>query len=103
MDLQYVLDAYSCAMYVSYIAKSQCGISNLLYDVCNQARKCGLDIRGQVKEIGNCFLNNVEVAIQEAIFYILQIPLRMASRCVIFNNTSPLDKRVILNQEFIGL
>ena len=40
MDIQFVLDVYACAMYiVSYISKAQKGMSELLRQACDEARK----------------------------------------------------------------
>jgi len=101
MDIQYVLDAYSCAVYiVSYIAKSQRGMSNLLFHAAKEAREGNSDIRDQVKFIGNKFLNNVEVSAQEAVFTLLQMPLHKASRDVIFVNTSSPEKRTVMLKDF---
>ena len=50
MDIQFVVDVYACAMYiVSYISKAQ---------------------------VGNKFLNNVEISAQEAAYIVLQLPMR---------------------------
>ncbi|WAR21609.1 hypothetical protein MAR_015583 [Mya arenaria] len=55
-DIQFVTDAYACAMYiVSYISKGQRGMSDLLRRACEDAKKGGSDIRSQVREIGNKF------------------------------------------------
>ena len=97
MDIQYVLDAFSCAMYiVSYIAKSQRGMSNLLYNACKEAKRGNLDLKKQVYMIGNKFLNHVEVSAQEAVYYILQQQLYKASRDVVFVNTAPQEERVVM-------
>ncbi|XP_061173328.1 uncharacterized protein LOC133182501 [Saccostrea echinata] len=97
IDIQYVLDPYACAMYiVSYISKSQRGMSDLLSRAAKEAREGNLDIKRQVRHIGNQFLNSVEVGAQEAAYLVLQMPLTKASRDVIFINTSPTDERVIL-------
>ena len=61
IDIQFVLDPYACAMYiVSYISKSQRGMSDLLNRAAKEAREGNLDIR-QVRHIENHFLNSVEV------------------------------------------
>ncbi|XP_062609477.1 uncharacterized protein LOC134271261, partial [Saccostrea cucullata] len=97
IDIQYVLDPYACAMYiVSYISKSQRGMSDLLSRAAKEARDGNLDIKRQVRHIGNQFLNSVEVGAQEAAYLVLQMPLTKASRDVMFINTSPVDDRVIL-------
>ena len=80
MDIQIVLDPYSCAMYiVTYISKSQRGMSNLLYPAAKEAREDNLEIRKQVKSIGHKFLTHVEVSAKEAVYFILQLPLKHSS------------------------
>lgn len=66
MDIQFVLNVYACAMYiVSYISKAHKGISKLLQRACDEARKGNSNIKQQVRDIGNRFLNNVEISAQE--------------------------------------
>ncbi|KAK3105661.1 hypothetical protein FSP39_002926 [Pinctada imbricata] len=97
IDLQFVLDPYACAMYiVSYISKSQRGMSALMDRACKEARQGNMDIKKQVRHIGNHFLNSVEVSAQEASYLVLQMPLTKGSRDVIFINTSPPHERVVL-------
>ncbi|XP_056001840.1 uncharacterized protein LOC130048804 [Ostrea edulis] len=97
MDIQFILDAYACATYiVSYISKGQRGMSNLLRHACEEARQNDSDIRQQVRRIGNKFLSHVEIGAQEAVYLVLQIPLRHSSRSVTFINTAPIDERVVL-------
>ena len=81
---------------VSYISKSQGGTSDLLNRAAKEAREGNLDIKRQVRHIGNHFLNSVEVGAQEAAYLVLQMPLTKASRDVAFINTSSIDERVIL-------
>ena len=96
-DIQYVLDAYACAMYiVAYISKAQRGMSLLLDQACREARETSSDIRKQVRHIGNKFLSCVEISAQEAAYLLLQIPLTKATRQVQFINTSPADERTFL-------
>ena len=81
MDIQYVLDVYACAVYiVNYISKGQKGISGLLREACSEARKGNLSIRQQVRDIGSKFVNIVEISAQEAVYIVLQLPMRKASR-----------------------
>ncbi|XP_033725386.1 uncharacterized protein LOC117315346 [Pecten maximus] len=97
LDIQFVLDPYACATYiVSYISKSQRGISALLDKASQEAAEGNMDLKRQVRHIGNKFLNFVEVSAQEASYLILQMPLTQASRDVVFINTSPPDDRVFL-------
>ncbi|MCG8077484.1 MAG: hypothetical protein JAY75_14765, partial [Candidatus Thiodiazotropha taylori] len=45
-------------------------------------------------------LTHVEVSAQEAVYFILQLPMKCASRDVIFINTSPEKERVIMLKSF---
>jgi DNA replication protein DnaC len=71
-------------------------MSDLLNRASKEAREGNLDIKRQVRHIGNHFLNSVEVGAQEAAYLVLQMPLTKASRDVVFINTSPSDDRVVL-------
>ena len=96
-DLQFVLDPYACAVYiVSYISKAQRGMSILMDEACNEARQGNIELRQQVRHIGNKFLNSVEVSAQEACYLLLQLPLAKATREVAFINTSPPTDRTFL-------
>ncbi|KAL9970346.1 hypothetical protein ACROYT_G022703 [Oculina patagonica] len=97
MDVQFILDIYSCVMYVvSYISKAQRGMSELLRKACEEAREGNLGIKQQVRDIGNKFLNSVEISAQEAVYIVLQLPMRRSSREVVFINTALPDERVHL-------
>ena len=89
MDIQYMLDAYACAMYiVSYISKAQKGMSELLREAVAEAKEGSTNIKQQVRDIRNKFLNSVEICAQEAVYIVLQLAMRKASRSAIFVNTS---------------
>lgn len=80
MDIQYIVDPYSCAAYVvSYMSKGQRGMSVLLQQACKAAQNNGSDIQQQVRKVGNVFLSHVELGAQEAAYILLQMPLRKAS------------------------
>ena len=97
MDVQFVLDVYACAMYiVSYISKAQKGMSELLHKACAEAKEGNSNVKQQVRDIGNKFLNSVEISAQEVVYIILQLPMKKSSREVVFINTSPPDERVRL-------
>ena len=40
-------------------------------------------------------MSNVEISAQEAVYIVLQLPMRKASRQVILINTSPPEERVV--------
>ena len=97
MDIQFVLDVYACAMYiVSYISKAQKGMSQLLQRACDEAREGNSSIKQRVRDIGNKFLNSVEICAQEVVYIVLQLPMRKSSREVIFIPTAPSEERVQL-------
>ena len=97
LDIQFVLDPYACAMYiVSYISKSQRGMSSMLENAAREASEGNMDLKRQVRHIGNKFLNFVEVSAQEACYLVLQMPLTRSSRNVEFVNTSEKNQRVYL-------
>ena len=53
-DIQFILDAYACAMYiVSYINKSANGMSRLMSEACKEARKGNKSLKESVRHIGN--------------------------------------------------
>lgn len=97
MDIQYVLDPYSCATYIlSYITKGQRGMSRLLEKAAEEANAGNKDITNKVRHIGNKFLNAVEISAQEAVYLVLQMPMRRSTRECQFINTSHPDERTFL-------
>ena len=104
MGIQFILDVYACAMYiVSYISKAQKGMSELVRKAVAEAKDGNTNIKQQVRDIGDKFLNSVEISAQEAVYVVLQLPMRKASRSVIFINTSPLAGRVELLKPLMKL
>ena len=96
-DVQYVLDAYACAMYiVSYINKTAKGMSRLMAEACDEARKGNKTLKESVKHIGNKFLNAVEISAQEAAYLILQLNMSRKSRKCEFVSTAPHSERTFL-------
>ena len=70
-------------------------MSELLRTACEEARRGNSSIKQQVRDIGNKFLNNVEISAQEAVYIALQLPMRKSCQAV-FINTSPPEDRVQL-------
>ncbi|KAK3099796.1 hypothetical protein FSP39_009735 [Pinctada imbricata] len=97
IDIQFVLDVYACATYVaSYVTKSQRGMSELLRQASKEVQSGNLNLKEQIRTVGNKFLNAVEISAQEAAYICLQLPMKRASRKVVFVNTSPPSARVSL-------
>lgn len=60
MDLQYVVDPYSCVVYIiSYLKKSEQTMSHILDQVSKEVAQ--EDVRSQLKKIGSAFLTHREV------------------------------------------
>ena len=71
-------------------------LSSLLRKAVAEVKEGNTNIKQQVCDIGNKFLNSVEISAQEAVYVVLQLPMRKASQSVIFINTSPPAERVKL-------
>lgn len=71
-------------------------MSELLQNVCAEAEEVHSNVKQQVRDIGNKFLNSVEISAQEAVYIILQLLMRKSSPDIIFINTPPPAERVQL-------
>ena len=86
MDIQYVLDAYACVMYVaSYVMKTEKAMGALLRTE---------ELKKQLRKVGSVFLNHREVSAQEAAYRILSLPVKKLSREVVFINTNDKKERI---------
>ncbi|CAF1551328.1 unnamed protein product [Adineta steineri] len=95
MDIQYILDPYTCLKYcVEYINKSENGISKLLREVLNELKKGNHTVTERLRVIANKFLNSSEISAQEAVYHILSIPLSVSSRSTVFINTNRPENRI---------
>ena len=93
MDIQYVLNAYACVMYVaSYIMKTEKAMGELLKRVAAEARTDELKV--QMRKVGSAFLTHREVSAQEAAYRILSLPMKQLSRSVVFVDTNPKRDRI---------
>ncbi|GBL97742.1 hypothetical protein AVEN_20311-1 [Araneus ventricosus] len=87
MDLQFITDMYACATYVlNYLNKSNSGMSKLLREAASEIRQGNRSIKDQLRMLGNTFLNASEFSAQEAVYYILALPLSNRSRQCTFIN-----------------
>lgn len=94
MDIQYVTNAYACAMYIlSYVSKGERQMGLLLKEAARESQETD-DIRKQMRHLGNTFLTHREVSAQEAVYRALSMPLQQKSRVVTFVNTSMAEDRV---------
>ncbi len=73
MDIQYVLNAYACVMYVaSYVMKTEKAMGASLKQVTAEVRTDELKV--QLRKIGSAFLNHREVSAQETVYRLLSLP-----------------------------
>ena len=79
-DIQYVLDPYSCVVYIcDYLMKSNKGISKLLEAVAKEAKEGNMDLKQSVRHIDNKFLNCSEMSEQECAYSLLELPITQSS------------------------
>ena len=94
MDLQFVLDPYACAKYLSeYISKAYRGMSTLLRRTMTELKRGNQALKNQLKSIGSVFVNKSEVSAQEAAYGILGLQLSKFSRDHTYINTGAPDER----------
>ena len=93
MDIQYILNAYVCVMYVaSYIMKTERAMGELLKQVAAETRTEELKV--QMHKVGSAFLTHREVSAQESVYRILSLPMKQLSRSVVFVDTNPKPERI---------
>ncbi|XP_047519209.1 uncharacterized protein LOC125059060 isoform X2 [Pieris napi] len=86
IDIQFVLDDYSCAQYVvEYVNKSARGMGNLNRELAKMMQEHpDRDYTGQLKALSIKLLNAVEMSAQEAAWYLLRQPMSETSRQVVY-------------------
>lgn len=95
MDIQFILDVYSCVRYViEYIGKSQRGISKLMRDIVeNLKSSTDIPVKEQLWKIASTFSSSQEISAQEAVYTCLGMKQSNSSTGHIFINTSHPEKR----------
>lgn len=90
MDIQPVLDPYSCIMYiVSYISKAEREMGDLLRKAQEEAQEGHLEPMRQLRKLGNVYLNAREISVMEAVYRACGMQLKQSSREIVF---VPADK-----------
>ena len=96
-DIQYVLDPYSCVVYIcDYLMKNNKGMSKLLENAAREAKQGNMDLKQSVHHIGNKFLNCSEMSEQECAYSLLELPVTQSSIKVEFINTTEVKNRVFI-------
>ena len=102
MDIQFVLNAYACVMYVaSYIMKTERSMGELLKRVAAEARTDELKV--QLRKVGSAFLTHRELSAQEAVYRLLSLPMKQLSRSVVFVDTNPKSERIAVLKDNTSL
>ena len=102
MDIQFVLNAYACIMYVaSYIMKTERSMGELLKRVATEDRTD--ELKCQLTKVGSAFLTHREVSAQEAVYRILSLPMKQLSRSVVFVDTNPKKERIAVLKDSASL
>ena len=102
MDVQFVLNAYACIMYVaSYIMKTERSMGELLKRVAAEARTD--ELKCQLRKVGSAFLTHREVSAQEAVYRILSFPMKQLSRSVVFVDTNTKNERIAVLKDNASL
>ena len=75
-DIQYVLDVYSCVMYIGdHITKAPKGMRTLMLKVCKVARDQNMTLQHIIHNMPSKFLNAVDSPVTGVYNYILQLPI----------------------------
>ena len=84
MDIQYITDPYSCVMYIlSYISKAEHELSDILRHAQQELREGNVDLKSEMKKLGNVYLDYREVSCQEAAHRMCNLHLKECSRAVV--------------------
>ena len=85
MDIQFVLDPFSCIVYIiSYISKAEREMGMLLRQTKLEAEEGNMNARQTMKAIGSAYLHNREVGVQEAVYRVCGLHMKECSRKVQF-------------------
>ncbi len=86
LDIQYVVNAYACVVYIiSYISKAEREMGLLLANAHREASKEGnVSAKEALKKLGSVYLHNRDVCAQEAVYRVTNLHLKECSRKVVF-------------------
>ena len=85
MDIQFVLDPFSCIVYIiSYISKAEREMGMLLRQTKLESEEGNMNARQTMKAIGNAYLHHREVGVQEAVYRVCGLHMKECSRKVLF-------------------
>ena len=85
MDIQFVLDPFSCIVYIiSYISKAEREMGMLLRQTKLESEQGNMNAKQTMKAIGSAYLHHREVGVQEAVYRVCGLHMKECSRMVVF-------------------
>ncbi|XP_073714148.1 uncharacterized protein [Misgurnus anguillicaudatus] len=85
MDIQYILDPYSCIMYMlSYISKPEHEMNEMLKNVIKAVRETNVNEEDEMKHIMQAYSKHRQVSSQESVARTCSLPMKKCSRSVVF-------------------
>ena len=95
MDIQPVLDAESCLMYmVKYILKAERELGDVLRKAQQEAEEGHMEPLKQLRKLGNVYLNAREICVMEAVYRVCGMNLKSSSRETFFVPASQNSARI---------
>nr|DAA01286.1 TPA_exp: replicase/helicase/endonuclease [Danio rerio] len=102
MDIQFILNPYSCIMYIlSYISKAEHEMSDYLKRVMKDSSHDNLSESECMKQVMNAYSKNREVSAQEAVARTCSLKLKSSSRAVIFIPTDDNAVKMSLPMKYL--
>merc|ERR1711989_271648 len=99
LDIQYVTNGYAAASYIlDYVTKGERGMSELLRATCKEAAFKELKQNESLKLISKRFIDFVETGSQEAVYFLLGLPLYNSSNAVVYIPTNENPARLLKPQ-----
>lgn len=99
MDIQFILDVYSCISYVvDYVNKADKGLSRLLRQCLKDHERGNHSIKSKLNALAKVLYNSSETSAQEAAWIRLRQPMCMSSDAVEFIHSGP---KLVRKNEFI--
>uniref|UniRef100_A0A9J7Y7T4 ATP-dependent DNA helicase n=1 Tax=Cyprinus carpio carpio TaxID=630221 RepID=A0A9J7Y7T4_CYPCA len=85
MDIQFVLDSFSCIMYMlSYISKPEHEMNDFLKTVIKGVRETNVNEEDEMKQIMQAYSKHRQVSAQESVARTCSLPMKKCSRSVVF-------------------
>ncbi|XP_038139885.1 uncharacterized protein LOC119782800 [Cyprinodon tularosa] len=85
IDIQYVVDAYACSVYIiTYMSKGEKEMGLMLGNTQKESKEGNVSAKEALKILGRVYLHNRDVCAQEAVYRLTNMHLKECSRKVVF-------------------